>query len=94
MYFQKEDGQFIWNTDQQGVALSAFYYGYIFTNVIGGTLAQKVGGKFVFLFGICWTSVLTLLTPICTEKGGFGALVAVRVLEGVGEVSRLSAISF
>jgi MFS family permease len=72
---------------QQGVVLAAFFYGYITTQVIGGTLAQRVGGKLLLLFGICWTSVLTLLTPVLTVAGDFAAIVAVRTLEGIGEVT-------
>jgi len=69
------------------VVLAAFFYGYITTQIIGGTLAQKVGGKLLLLFGICWTAILTLLTPVLTTAGGFGAIVAVRILEGIGEVT-------
>ena len=83
---QKEDGKFIWNTNEQGVVLSAFYYGYIVTNVVGGTLAQLLGGKSMLLFGVFWTSALTLITPISTEKGGLAAIIIVRILEGLGEV--------
>lgn len=85
--FQKEDGKFLWDTNEQGVVLSAFYYGYIVTNILGGTLAQIFGGKRMLLFGVVWTSVLTLLTPICTEKGGLPAIIIIRALEGLGEVS-------
>jgi len=49
-------------------------------------IAQKIGGKLLMLFGVAWTALLTLLTPILTTVGGFGALVAIRVLEGIGEV--------
>jgi len=50
-------------------------------------LAQKFGGKRLLLFGIFWTAVLTILTPIFTRLGGFVAIVVTRVLEGIGEVS-------
>ena len=49
-------------------------------------IAQKIGGKLLMLYGVSWTALLTLLTPILTTVGGFGALVAIRVLEGIGEV--------
>lgn len=79
-------GSFQWDTKQQGIILAAFFYGYTTTQVIGGTLAQRVGGKLLMLFGVFWTALLTLLTPVLTIYGGFPALVAVRVLEGIGEV--------
>lgn len=40
----------------------------------------------MLLFGIGWTAVLTILTPVFTIYGDFPALVATRVLEGIGEV--------
>lgn len=80
-----DTGMFNWDTKQQGIVLAAFFYGYITTQIIGGVLAQKVGGKFLLLFGILWTAILTLLTPPLTIAGGFAAIVAVRVLEGIGE---------
>jgi len=57
------------------------------TNIIGGIVAQKIGGKLLMLFGVFWTAILTLLTPVLTTAGGFGAIFVVRLLEGVGEVS-------
>jgi len=38
------------------------------------------------LFGIAWTAVLTLLLPILTQLGDFGAIFALRLLMGMGEV--------
>ena len=38
------------------------------------------------LFGVLWTAVLTLLTPILTTVGGFEALFVIRLLEGIGQV--------
>ena len=71
----------------QGLILGAFFYGYAMTNIIGGMIAQKIGGKLLMLFGVAWTAALTLLTPILTTVGGFAAIFVVRLLEGVGEVS-------
>ena len=38
------------------------------------------------LFGVFWTALLTLLTPVLTTVGGFGAMFTIRLLEGIGEV--------
>ena len=51
-------------------------------------MAERFGGKRLLLFGIFWTASLTILTPLFTRLGGFPAIMAVRVLEGVGEVLR------
>jgi len=73
----------------QGIVLASFFYGYVTTQIPGGTMAQKFGGKRLLLFGIFWTAVLTILTPIFTRLGGFPAIVATRILEGIGEVGPL-----
>lgn len=80
-----KEGDFNWDSTKQAIVLAAFFYGYIFTQIPGGMLAQRVGGKLPLLFGITWTAILTILTPIATRYGDFAAIVAVRVLEGLGE---------
>jgi len=71
----------------QGFILGAFFYGYTMTNIAGGMIARKIGGKITMLFGVFWTAFLTLLTPILTTVGGFWAIFFVRLFEGIGEVS-------
>ena len=68
-----------------GWVLSAFFYGYVLTQVPGGWLATRFGGKHVYGVGVVMTSVLTLLTPLAAEFSVW-MLVAVRVLEGMFEV--------
>lgn len=38
---------FDWDTKEQGLVLSSFFYGYILTQVIGGYIASRIGGKLV-----------------------------------------------
>jgi len=66
--------------------LGAFFYGYATTQLIGGMMAQKIGGKLLMLIVVFWTALLTLLTPPFIDVGGHGALIAIRILEGIGEV--------
>ena len=54
-------------------------------NIPGGRLAEMFGGKHLFGFGILFTAALTLLTPEISKLGP-GAMIAVRILQGVGEV--------
>ena len=70
-----------------GWVLSAFFYGYILTQVSGGWLATKFGGKHIYSLGIVMTSVLTLITPVSANVSVW-MLIGVRVLEGMFEVSR------
>ncbi|XP_060061373.1 sialin isoform X3 [Erinaceus europaeus] len=73
-----------WDAETQGWILGSFFYGYIITQIPGGYLASKVGGKLLLGFGILGTSVLTLFTPIAADLGVI-ALVVLRALEGLGE---------
>ena len=55
--------EFGWTKSVSGMALSAFFCGYITTNVVGGYLADRHGGDVI----ICWTavvwSILTISLP-------------------------------
>jgi len=55
---------------------------------LGGYFAEKLGGKWFLGIGSMVTAVFTLLTPVAA-KWGTEYLIAVRVLEGLGEVSVL-----
>ena len=75
-----------WDSETQGWILGSFFYGYIVTQVPGGYLARKYGAKWLLGIGILGTVIFTLLTPLAADLGA-GYLIAVRVLEGIGEVS-------
>ena len=69
-----------------GWVLSSFFYGYLISHIPGGLLAQRVGGKWVFGLGVLITAILTTLTPFAADTSVW-LLVALRVLEGLSEVS-------
>uniref|UniRef100_A0AAX7SZG8 Sialin n=1 Tax=Astatotilapia calliptera TaxID=8154 RepID=A0AAX7SZG8_ASTCA len=73
-----------WDSETQGWILGSFFYGYILTQVPGGYLAGRFGPKWLMGFGILGTVIFTLLTPVAADLGA-GYLIAVRVLEGIGE---------
>ncbi|XP_072534238.1 sialin [Salminus brasiliensis] len=73
-----------WDSETQGWILGSFFYGYIFTQIPGGYLARKYGAKWLLGVGILGTVIFTLLTPVAADLGA-GYLIAVRVLEGIGE---------
>nr|CAB3266122.1 sialin [Phallusia mammillata] len=77
-------GEFNWDAHDKGLVLGAFFYGYITTQLPGGYLAGKFGGKWLFGCGVMCTAVLTLLTPIAARYS-FHLLIAVRIIEGIGE---------
>lgn len=86
------EGEFPWSPWTQGVVLGAFFYGYAATQMPGGWLAGRVGGKWPFGVGLLGTALGSLVTPAAarahsssSHDAGASALVAVRVLEGLGE---------
>ncbi len=75
----------------QGLILSAFFWGYIVSQLGGGWIADRYGGKAVLGFGVgCW-SLATLLTPLGAAFS-FPMLLGARVLLGVGEGVNFPAI--
>lgn len=77
---------FEWDEKTQGLILSGFYYGYAITQVPGGYLAEKFGGKWTLGVGLLSTALFTFLTPIVIRAGGSTWLFILRVLQGMGEV--------
>ena len=80
-------GTFEWSEQLQGIILGAFFWGYVITHIPGGILAEKYGGKYTLSLGILSTAIFTLLTPLAINIGGAPWLIALRFLEGLGEVN-------
>jgi MFS transporter, ACS family, solute carrier family 17 (sodium-dependent inorganic phosphate cotransporter), other len=75
----------------QGLILSAFFWGYIVSQLLGGWMADRVGAKAVLGFGVaCW-SAATLITPIAAASS-LPVLLGARVLLGAGEGVNFPAI--
>jgi MFS family permease len=70
------------SASQLGILLSAFYYGYVLCMPAMGWLAERYGAKRVLAAGVTVWSIATLSTGFA---GSFAALLALRVLLGVGE---------
>ncbi|XP_064420281.1 solute carrier family 17 member 9b [Latimeria chalumnae] len=59
--------EFDWNKKQSGIALGSFFWGYCFTQVLGGYISDRVGGeKVLLLSSVAWGSV-TALTPLIAQ---------------------------
>ena len=56
--------EFGWTNTDQGIVLGAFFNGYIFTQIVGGLLSKRYGGKLVLLACITLASLFTALTPL------------------------------
>ncbi|XP_044011040.1 sialin-like [Aphidius gifuensis] len=80
----KGDAEFDWDLKLQGLILSAFFYGYVSSQIFGGILSSKIGGKKVLGFGIGITALLTIITPPLTRTSVY-LLIIVRVFVGICE---------
>lgn len=63
--------EYDWNQQTQSTILSSFFWGYVFTQVPAGQLAERFGPKMIIFFAMLISSILTMLTPICASMGGW-----------------------
>ena len=82
--------EFGWSQDAKGWVLSAFFIGYITLQVAGGFLSIRFGPKLIFGLGVAIPSLLTAITP--PVAGNYAALIALRILTGVGEAVTYPAL--
>ncbi|KAL3981934.1 Major Facilitator Superfamily protein [Acanthocheilonema viteae] len=81
---QVREAEFEWDSITQGAILGAFFYGYFLTQLLGGYLAHRYGGKFVYFAGVFGTAVFTLLSPPLAKLGKV-SIMAARFWEGLFE---------
>jgi ACS family sodium-dependent inorganic phosphate cotransporter len=82
--------QYKWNNVTQASLLSAFYWGYLCSQVLAGILAKRFGGKIVLYCGVCLWSVFTLIIPLTADmtiQYGVVPLFIARIGLGIGEGS-------
>src|SRR5579863_1517787 len=83
--------QFNFDSAAQGVILSAFFWGYLWPQLLGGWMSDRIGGHAVLAAGVTVWSLATVATPIAAAMS-FTALLAVRVILGLGEGVNFPAI--
>ncbi|XP_078657544.1 uncharacterized protein LOC144903368 isoform X1 [Branchiostoma floridae x Branchiostoma belcheri] len=78
--------EFDWNLQAQGWILSSFAFGYISSQVIGGSAARRWGGKWVLGFAVAVWSLATFFTPAFarTLYGLIFARICLGFAEGLG----------
>jgi MFS transporter, ACS family, solute carrier family 17 (sodium-dependent inorganic phosphate cotransporter), other len=77
------EDKFNWSKKDQGLLLSAYFYGYIFPNLLGGFLSEKFGGRIVIFVGMFLSSIVTGLSPFAANDNFifmFGARLVLGVL--------------
>ena len=89
-----------WAEGAQGIVQSAFLWGYVSTQFVGGTLADRFGGKAVMSFGMLFFSIASVLLPLVaitpfTKSLGivFPAVLLSRFLVGLGEGVALPSLN-
>nr|XP_039271993.1 sialin-like [Styela clava] len=79
----KDEFKFLWTGSQQGLVLGSYSYGVVVSLVAMTSLSRKVGHVRLLGYCIFATSILTILTPVVTEAGGYIALVVLRACCGI-----------
>lgn len=82
---------FHWDSLFSGLVLSSFWAGYAVTQVIGGRLADKIGGEKILLVALLGWSFCTGFTPAAASLGNT-PLLLIRVLLGAFEGMAFPAI--
>lgn len=86
-----KDGKFVWSSIQQSTILTAFFYGYVVTQIPFGILSKKYGATWFLGVGMLINSLFGLLVPIAAEHSLL-ALGVVRFIQGLGEVSTNNSV--
>lgn len=75
--------EYHWDESKKALVLSSFFWGYVITQIPGGQLAKKFGGKIMLLVSISLCSLLNLLTPKFASFGSWQAVICLRVIQGL-----------
>ena len=75
-----ENKKFDWNSDQQGLILGSYFYGYLPTQIFGGIIADRYNPVVSYGLGIVMFSIISLFTPLATNSIGLSGIVAIRIL--------------
>ncbi|GBP87189.1 Putative inorganic phosphate cotransporter [Eumeta japonica] len=76
---------FGWSVQIQSVVLSSFFWGYVVLQIPGGVMAARFGGARLILTCVGVNSLVTLLLPLAAFYGGWAAVCACRVLQGLAQ---------
>lgn len=75
-------GEFAWKKSTQGYILSSFFYGYISTQIIGGVISDRWGGKPSLTFGMFILSLGSLILPPLARLD-ISYVIAIRIVQGL-----------
>ena len=81
-------GEFDWPKQLRGIMLSAFFWGYIITQVPTGWLTSRWGSKLVITVGMLVANVANILIPVAARTHPY-IVVALRFTTGLGHVRHI-----
>uniref|UniRef100_A0A8B9LFD4 Voltage-gated purine nucleotide uniporter SLC17A9 n=1 Tax=Astyanax mexicanus TaxID=7994 RepID=A0A8B9LFD4_ASTMX len=61
--------QFDWSKTETGLVLGSFFWGYCFTQVVGGHISDRIGGERVLLLSTMSWAAITAITPFLANVG-------------------------
>ncbi|KAI3384765.1 hypothetical protein SNEBB_007002 [Seison nebaliae] len=79
---EMKDGEFVWSSSVQGLLLSSFFWGYTLSQVAGGILSDRLGGKRVWGYSMLVAGLLTIISP-WAAKLHWSALFMTRIIIGI-----------
>lgn len=91
IFFLQGTELFYYSQTTQNKIKTSFFWGYIITQVPGGILSDKFGGKFILAIGLLLSSALTLAIP--SVAGRIYWLLTLRVIIGCGQVCSMYSTS-
>lgn len=74
MKFGDTGTRFQWSQQLQGLILSSYNFGSIFSEIPSGILAQKYGAKLILLIGIFLSAIVSATTPLAILFGSYNNL--------------------
>ncbi|RYL88123.1 MFS transporter [Sporolactobacillus sp. THM7-4] len=78
------------NSSEMGIIMSAFFWSYMVFQIPSGWFADKIGHRVSMAVSVGWWSIATALTSLAH---GFGSLIGLRILLGIGESGALPSNS-
>ncbi|KAF8787744.1 putative inorganic phosphate cotransporter like protein [Argiope bruennichi] len=81
---KKVEGDFSWNSQQQGLVLGIGFLGFFFATIPASMLIKALQAKRVALFGSILSSVVTMLCPIASELH-VNAMIVAQFVRGIGQ---------
>ncbi|XP_054157771.1 putative inorganic phosphate cotransporter [Oppia nitens] len=92
-YSGQHFGEFDWTDTQQTIILTAFYFGYILTQIPAGILVDRTGAKWILGLSLLISGILSIIIPITvtTNNSSIVPIVVLRMAQGLVQGSILPA---